>query len=486
MLAGIYNKDDIPIRKGSLVSICIRNSPHPLFIGETIIDLTQVDISSTDAKGKAISMVHMINDKLWDYGTKKVPENFLIIDQQQQQQQDKEDKIKNENKVDDFPPLGNLNLNSTPPQPTTTTTTTTTTTSNSNIDNNDKEDKDKDTTDNNDLPMEELLLISFLGAIKKGIKDSDLPIVLKTVFSKHMMYYSPVGQKPISIKESSYKKVSVFMKKMEEKGLIELKEPTPGNIVISKIFRNNPELGYFKVGKVVGEQEPEESKINDNDNDNDNEEQVFGTIENDYIPIKSIKKVYQIPATLRQYCLDHKPEPLIGNHDKYFTTGELQKFISQYIIEMKLEDPVKRAFLTVDHLLSTLARSKDLPPSTATGRSMEKGKYFTAVRDNLSAYIEINRVDDSQQRKPMSQIQIHVKKIQNKWVMLVSNLDLFSIPIKELAHEGMKLFAASTTIDKNVLKIQGNDSSRVSLHLQKKYNIPSEFIEEINTIKKKK
>ncbi|KAN0029831.1 hypothetical protein ACTA71_007968 [Dictyostelium dimigraforme] len=523
MFQGILNKDDVPKTQGSLVSICLRGCNFPIAYGETMQDLTIVNTTSPippdtpiEYKGKAISIIHYLNDKLWEYGTKKLPENFKSKESEQQQsdqeedeeddseEEEEEDGNDNENDIDN---KGNTEIN----EKTTTTTTTTTTTSNttqlSNI-TNDIENlniKDGDNKENNTTTtstttitkeeMDEILLISFLGAIKKGITDSELPMVLKTVFTKYILYYQPKDRAEINIKKSSYKKVSIFLKEMQKQGFIELKEPSPGNIVLSKINRNNIIYGRFKLGEIVG------STINQNNGDSDDEngdgdssddlDDTFGTTQREFIQIKSINEVYSMPKQLKDYLNERESENIENDiKKKYYSSSEIQKLVSSYIIENKLEDPQKRSKIKLDTFLNKLVPNSLIQKSIDSNGLIEKNSFFMAFKDHsLKRFLEINRVDDSKEFKEYDQVIIQVKKIANRFVILVSNLELFSIPVKELANEGQKLFAASTSIEKlnshkSTLKIQGNDLIRVSQHIQKKYGIPKKYISEIDFKKK--
>ena len=68
--------------------------------------------------------------------------------------------------------------------------------------------------------MDKLLEYCFLKACKISIKKGDLPMITSTFFKNHVMAVCPPGQS-LDIKKSSYKKLSVFLSKMKEKGLVD-------------------------------------------------------------------------------------------------------------------------------------------------------------------------------------------------------------------------------------------------------------------------
>lgn len=70
------------------------------------------------------------------------------------------------------------------------------------------------------LEMDKLLEYCFLKGCKMTIKKGDLPMLTSNFFKNHVMAVCPPGQ-TLDIKKSSYKKVSVFLSKMKEKGLVD-------------------------------------------------------------------------------------------------------------------------------------------------------------------------------------------------------------------------------------------------------------------------
>lgn len=66
--------------------------------------------------------------------------------------------------------------------------------------------------------MDNLLEYCFLKACKTCLKKADLPIITSTFFKNHVISMCPTGS-TVDVKKSSYKKLSVFLAKMKEKGL---------------------------------------------------------------------------------------------------------------------------------------------------------------------------------------------------------------------------------------------------------------------------
>lgn len=68
--------------------------------------------------------------------------------------------------------------------------------------------------------MDDLLEYCFLKACKISLKKEDLPMITSTFFKNNMINACPSGC-TIDVKKSSYKKLSVFLATMKEKGVID-------------------------------------------------------------------------------------------------------------------------------------------------------------------------------------------------------------------------------------------------------------------------
>ncbi|XP_008209558.1 eukaryotic translation initiation factor 2D [Nasonia vitripennis] len=67
--------------------------------------------------------------------------------------------------------------------------------------------------------MDKLLEYCFLKACKTSLKKGDLPMITSTFFKNHVIGVCPPG-KTVDVKKSSYKKLSVFLASLKEKGLV--------------------------------------------------------------------------------------------------------------------------------------------------------------------------------------------------------------------------------------------------------------------------
>lgn len=70
--------------------------------------------------------------------------------------------------------------------------------------------------------VSERLLAAFLNGLKKTIKDAQLPMLVSTFYSSVLLPSRPPGTS-IDVKKTRYRKISIFLKEMEERGLVTLK-----------------------------------------------------------------------------------------------------------------------------------------------------------------------------------------------------------------------------------------------------------------------
>lgn len=70
--------------------------------------------------------------------------------------------------------------------------------------------------------VSERLLAAFLNGLKKTLKDAQLPMLVSTFYSSVLLPSRPPGTS-IDVKKTRYRKISNFLKEMEERGLVTLK-----------------------------------------------------------------------------------------------------------------------------------------------------------------------------------------------------------------------------------------------------------------------
>jgi translation initiation factor 2D len=249
MLPGVILTMEIAksLLKGQKRCVYANGNPMPFAVGEICTDLAEIE--KFGKKGKALKLLHVFGDELYKMGPQSVPnEGFLptriirldisstaqdendtcsndgILLQQQQQQQQQENK---EEKIDlgdlkiiieketCLPPAVPVNMG--------------TSIDKEHIDGNIEMTKEK---------MDFLVEKTFLQALKTRVKTKQLPMLASTFQSTILLPSRPVGTN-LNFKQSTYKKLSVFLKQMETKGLVQVSEKDGIQSIVS-ICRSHP------------------------------------------------------------------------------------------------------------------------------------------------------------------------------------------------------------------------------------------------------
>ena len=102
--------------------------------------------------------------------------------------------------------------------------------------------------------MDELLYDAFRQAWRTTAKRIELPVLVSNFYAQHMQ---PNSQKPLDVKKSSYKKISKFLEKMQKDGLVQVKELSKGVQSIVSVKMDHPEIRSYKVQEICRDESPE-------------------------------------------------------------------------------------------------------------------------------------------------------------------------------------------------------------------------------------
>ncbi|TPP63441.1 Eukaryotic translation initiation factor 2D [Fasciola gigantica] len=86
----------------------------------------------------------------------------------------------------------------------------------------------------------DVLLRNFFLLALKSVQDNQLPMPVNVFYANHVLAHKP-SSCDFDIKKTSYKKVGVFLKAMQDDGLLLLDEPKPGVLLIKALSRDHPE-----------------------------------------------------------------------------------------------------------------------------------------------------------------------------------------------------------------------------------------------------
>nr|CAH7745708.1 unnamed protein product [Callosobruchus chinensis] len=103
----------------------------------------------------------------------------------------------------------------------------------------------KDVKETTTEGMDKLLSYCFIGALKYS-KNITLPVLTSNFYKLHMLPLCP-PDKNMDIKKSSFKRLKVFLEKMDQEGLIKVREIKKGVEAIVQINKDHPWFTAFYI-----------------------------------------------------------------------------------------------------------------------------------------------------------------------------------------------------------------------------------------------
>lgn len=237
MLPGVVftSMDEIAsLRKGELRAVYARGNPMPFAVGEMLVD--GVDIERHGKKGKGLRLLHCVGDELWQMGPKTVPNEGFLGDRvvpldasgsardDDHDDDDEEEETKEAGGDDLGVDLQDVALEEKHP-------------SSGNDDS--AADAEEAVVEVTKEEMDQLYASTLLQVLKMGkVKEKELPMLASTFYASVFLPNRAAGVS-LNIKQSSFKKSSVFLKHMEAKGLLKVSEKD-GIQSITSISRRHP------------------------------------------------------------------------------------------------------------------------------------------------------------------------------------------------------------------------------------------------------
>ncbi|KAG8238615.1 hypothetical protein J437_LFUL017742 [Ladona fulva] len=257
--------------------------------------------------------------------------------------------------------------------------------------------------------MDKLLEYSFLKALKTTARKLNLPVLTSNFYKVHMIPSCPKGEL-LDLKKSSYKKLSKFLKEMEEKGVIEVRELTKGVESITNINFSNPLLKHF---------------VEDSDDDDECNEAI-GTKKP--AEINEMKGDSLLGTMIRQHLTDYVTQHALQSaSDKSFC-------LSILYVKCKLFS----RFVKLDHLLSSCLRVKE--------DELAWKELFVTCIEQMGHSFSVGQTGQITKGK-LKPIEIIVAtRTGNKKVTLINNLESYGINCSEFAKKCQHGVAASATV----------------------------------------
>ncbi|KAG5669239.1 hypothetical protein PVAND_017131 [Polypedilum vanderplanki] len=434
------------MQKDQIVAVNLLSNSSAVGVGE--LAHSSEDLYMSGGHGVCVKMLHVFGDKLWGMEascTQQIPLSNPVL---------KAPSLSNDN---DFPSLG-----SEPPKEVEVV----------------QEMLENARIENNEEPAEqtvnpdEILKSMFLSALKLNKKElvASLPIQVGTFYPLYIQKQAqPNPDKPITIKDTSYKKLSTFMKKMSDEGFIVVREETKGVEKITSINYEHPEI----LSHI-----PQKLSNNENSNSGNNESTshlLLTKMTELYVVNDATKKLFNSLGIANGKSLDKLQ---IKNH------------IKDYVGRNKLINPLTKEITLDDTLIEICVGVKENEEPIV----MPLDRIISYVINSMDETFEMRSQAGAQMKggkKPIIQISTATRS-GNKKVTLVNNLEAYGVNIESFSRDCKIGVQASTSITKvpgtniNQFQIQGNHVRFIYNLLTDTYKIAKNDITGLEFAKKEK
>ncbi|CAG8609675.1 1445_t:CDS:10 [Racocetra persica] len=488
MIPGIaFPPEGLPdVGEGEIVSIIIRGSTYPLAVGFMCVPTNTLERGSVK-KGIAVQIIHIYRDHLWSMGDKsQPPEDEEVKTDSISQGQESEEQAFNEiqttdETIEESGEIADLHAETT----------------------NDEEqviegsyeeesesknsDVDKSSAKYTTAEVDNLLQASFYQALLEKLTPSGtFPITSSQLYSAYILPSRPVGtDNDVDVKKSSYKKITKFLKAMEKKGVIKLKEQR-GDTLLVGVKWDHKELKLFKTHKTI-----EKASISIAKSQTQNEE-----ISSDS---NSVDQIKIIEVSMSKGALFNDIFVLqINDFNRSFKSKgeayeykEIYQIVLDYIKSHDLADKNNRklcTFIIPDELLRKIFANKQGEPIPD---KLTRNDLVHHVQSCMDEYHSVTLPGDERRLKLKGQpkhIQIsEARRMGNKIVTLIKGLEEYEIDPKDLIEPLKKLCASSVTVlpsphsspkkPLSELMVQGPQTKQVKEYLVNSKGFPEKYIQ---------
>ncbi|OQR88146.1 ligatin, partial [Thraustotheca clavata] len=381
MLPGVVKRVDTPFAKGQIRAVYVNGNPMPFAVGEMNIDMDY--IASHGWKGKAMQLYHIFGDELTKLNSnqkKFIPDGFsdtIIEPLEAVPDSDNETQVEAITlEVNKTSLIDNENEEKAPPQ-----------------------QEIPITTEE----LDSLLERSFYQAMKK-VKPSDAPMLGNLFYGNYVLPNRPLGS-TINLKQTTYKKFSIFLKAMDTHGVIEVKEHDGVQTII--LFRKtHPDVARHTLHRS------EQDEI-----DAATAEATAGI----FVPGQYAPQVHQLYRLTQQTQILF-PSATIKDT---FTLAQIREQLNAHVASHALVDPKEEQYVKMDPILTDALFKGKKKPDNGYPVKIARKDILNLLVERLRGYHSVQLYPDQDCRevagnfKPLL-IKTELSKRQ-KPVTIVSN-----------------------------------------------------------------
>jgi translation initiation factor 2D len=436
-------------QRGDIVAVNLTSNSSAVGVGTLARD--SEDLYMSGGQGVCVKMIHVFGDKLWAIEptvTLQIPLSAPMV---------KAPTLSNEQ---DFPALGAEPV----PSPSTTIQEQMEKIA---INEGGEQKVSEEVKEENSLNTDVVLRSMFLSALKLHKKEitASLPILVGTFYPLYVQKQAPNPDKPITVKDTSFKKVSTFMKRMNDDGFIVMREETKGVDKIVSVNYDHPQLLSHIVRKSQ----------NDNKSEGGTSHLLLTKMTELYVVNDATKKLFNSVGVAEGKALDNVQ---IKNHIKDYVARN--KLLNVSTKEVILDDTLVE--ICVGQRESGNVITKDLEQVIGS---------VLSLMDNTFEMRSQSGPQMKGGKKPIIQLTTATRS-GNKKVTLVSNLEAYGINVADFSKTCKIGVQASTSITKvpgtniDQFQIQGNHVKFIHNLLTETYKVARGNITGLEFAKKEK
>ncbi|CAG8510747.1 10386_t:CDS:10, partial [Funneliformis caledonium] len=437
MIPGIaFPSEGLPeVNEGELVSIVIRDLNIPMAVGTMNISTKLLKPGST-RKGVAVIIFHVFGDYLWSMGDRSSPPELSDVElcQEAVEADTSESKVAEISEVM--------------------------------VENDESLHKELSISE-----VDSLLEASFYQALlEKLTPTTPLPMATSQFYSAYILPCRPVGtDNEVDIKKSSYKKVSKFLKAMEKKGVIKIKESNQ-DLILNHVNWKHENLDAFRPHKTI------ESAINEVETQASSS--VLGSMQ---IQVKEVFK----PKGAIIDLFKAQGQNIV--EDTTYEYKEIKTIISNYLKSHNLSDKQNRRLVIPDEQIreALVTKSGERIPEKWTRDDLVQQ---IQLKMEPCHYVIFPDHDPELRKGSPKRIQIsELKRVGNKVVTTICGLEAYRINPNDLIEPLKKLCASSVAVNPTLqsspkkplmeVMIQGPQTKQVKNYLINTKGCPEKYIE---------
>ncbi|KAM6493188.1 eukaryotic translation initiation factor SUI1 family protein [Amanita muscaria] len=468
MIRGVIQRPTQPIAKDQLVSVCQYDRKEekptlsaPLVIGRMAISSDQM---TEDGKGKAVFVLHAWNDHLWDMGSKPdVPEPSVIAEATREEGEDSgpQEPSTLEQEQEQLSPT------QTSSSPHTTTIASYT---------------PQEVTD-----ILHKSLLHSISTILSSLPVSSFPIPSTQFYTNYILPCRPATTtNDVTIKNSTHKSLTTFLKAAEKASLLTLKSPQKHSqqkdLLVMSVNKTHPSvLGHVNYETVKDAEEKAAKKTK-------REELEKESGKRSELGVRLLWK----PHLESTYLF----ESIGGDPKTLYTMQEIKALFNSYISSQNLVNTNDKAYINLDDLLreciDTKQESKQAMAGDEEDASLLESEFIKReelvkrVIAKMQNWYEIVRNGETSQKKgTLKPIQVVTKVRQGrKASTYVTGFEPFvTVGPETMADELRRICASATSVSPLPGKeagmkvmVQGKQS-KAALEFLASHGVPKQWIE---------